>query len=998
MKNKSLGLLAFGLLSMTSIQVGAQAPHPERVYLSGKGIDDTRTWDFYCSGGQNSGKWKKIEVPCNWELQGFGEYTYGRYYTVKGQKPSDETGIYRMKFKADKAWEGQTVKIFFDGVMTDTEVLVNGHKAGETHQGGFYRFSYDITSLIEPGKTNTLEVKVAKESANRLVNAAERKADWWLYGGIYRPVWLEVLPKVHINHYVLSAEQDGTLSASVDMEGDARGYEVAVSVRSLKDDKALSTADGQQVASFKIDNGNKEQFMKATWTNPALWTTESPNLYVAKIELKDKDGKIVQTRETRIGFRTVEFFPQDGLYINGVRQVLKGVNRHSFSVDGGRATSAAMSLEDVKLIKQMNMNAVRSHYPPDEHFLDMCDSLGLVYMDELAGWQNAYDTPVGEKLVAEMVRRDVNHPCVVIWSNGNEGGWNTELDALFAKYDNLQRRHVVHPWADFNDLDTHHYPAYLTGVARFTNGYKVFMPTEFMHAMYDQGGGAGLRDFWERWQTNPMFAGGFIWVFTDEAPKRTDKGGILDSDKSNAPDGILGPRREKEGSFWAIRSQWSPIQIKPLVITEHFDGSLFVANEYTHTSLSECTMKYKVRTCATPMHRLTGNTVYTEENPNFSEEENQVIAEGVVTLPNIEPGETGRAKFALPENFREGDVLELEAFDKNGESMNVWTYPIRLARQYYEHQFAFTPMTLEMLPAPTASKTATTVTLKSHNVIVEFNAETGTINSIKVYKKIEQDNDGKKKNSRTVFSGNNRELVEVPLKDGPVAVGMKMRYEPELSYIKEIDNCAVFCAKYKGAADSIVWKLNERGLLSMDAILLNRASGGGGFDDAFMDTQVKNLGLTFSYPETACTGMKWFGRGPYRVWKNRIAGTNYAVWHKDYNNTITGESYENLVYPEFKGYHANIYWATIENNLTPFTVYSRADGLFLHAFTPQEPEGRLKSTMPAFPKGDISFLLDIPAICSFKPIEQQGPNSQPGNIRIKQGDEGLHINLTFDFR
>lgn len=105
---------------------------------------------------------------------------------------------------------------------------------------------------------------------------------------------------------------------------------------------------------------------------------------------------------------------------------------------------------------------------------------------------------------------------------------------------------MVHPWADFNDLDTHHYPTYLTGVARFTNGYKVFMPTEFMHAMYDQGGGAGLRDFWDRWCTNPMFAGGFIWVFCDEAPKRSDKGGILDSDKSNAPDGVVGPRREKK--------------------------------------------------------------------------------------------------------------------------------------------------------------------------------------------------------------------------------------------------------------------------------------------------------------------------------------------------------------------------------------------------------------------------------------------------------------------
>lgn len=227
---------------------------------------------------------------------------------------------------------------------------------------------------------------------------------------------------------------------------------------------------------------------------------------------------------------------------------------------------------------------------------------------------------------------------------------------------------------------------------------------------------------------------------------------------------------------------------------------------------------------------------------------------------------------------------------------------------------------------------------------------------------------------------------------------MKMRYEPALSYIRNGEDGAVFCARYKGAADSIVWRLTDNGLLYMDAILLNRASGGGGFDDAFMDTEVYNLGLTFSYPEAACTGMRWMGRGPYRVWKNRIAGTRYGIWQKDYNNTITGESYENLIYPEFKGYHAHLFWATMESDEAPFTVYSRNDGIFYRVFTPEEPAGRVKQTMPTFPEGDLSFLLDIPAIASFKPIKQQGPNSQPGNIRIKKGDEGLHIDLMFDFR
>lgn len=948
-------LLALGICSALNMQ--AQAPHPERIYLSGTGTDYTRTWEFYCSKGQNSGKWKSIEVPSCWELQGFGEYTYGRYYTIKGAKPSDETGIYRYRFLTPDCGKNDRIKLFFDGVMTDAEVRVNGNPAGQIHQGAFYRFSYDITSLLKAEGENLLEVKVAKQSANKSVNAAERRADWWLYGGIYRPVWLEVVPDVSMEHFILDARADGSLRASVRMAGNAEGHVLAVSIRGLKDGKPLRTLQGKEQVSCPLATSGRETEFTSKWSDVKVWNIEAPELYVARLELKDRSGNVIQVREERIGFRTIEFFPQDGIYLNGTRLIVKGINRHSFSVDGGRTTSAAMSRQDALLIKEMNMNAVRSHYPPDEHFLDMCDSLGLVYIDELSGWHGRYDTETGARLIREMVERDVNHPSVILWSNGNEGGWNTDNDSLFCKYDKFQRRHVIHPWADFDGLDTHHYPAYLTGVARFTNGYKVFMPTEFMHAMYDQGGGAGLRDFWDRWMTNPMFAGGFIWVFCDEAPKRSDRGGVLDSDGSNAPDGVVGPRREKEGSFYAIRSQWSPVQIKPLLITEHFDGSFFVSNEYIYTNLKDCRMTYEVLSCDIPMQGAVS----------------RILARGEVTLPALSPGETGKARFSLPASFAEGDVLKLEAFDRDGHRICDWSFPIRLANPYFQRHLAQVSTGLSGNTV-SARNNGKEIVLKSEKVSVTFDAATGMI--------------------LRVLSGN----TEIPLTNGPVAVGMKMLCQPASSYVRQDSEEAVFCARYKGGADSIVWRLTSQGLLYMDAVLLNRASGGGGFDDAFMDTEVYNLGLTFSYPERICKGMKWLGRGPYRVWKNRIPGTNYGIWHKDYNNTVTGESYDNLVYPEFKGYHANMYWATFESDTAPFTVYSRTDGIFYRVFTPEEPKGSAKRTMPEFPEGDISFLLDIPAICSFKPIEQQGPNSQPGNIRIKKGDEGLRLNLMFDFR
>jgi hypothetical protein len=159
-------------------------------------------------------------------------------------------------------------------------------------------------------------------------------------------------------------------------------------------------------------------------------------------------------------------------------------------------------------MKDMNMNAVRmSHYPPDAEFLDLCDSLGLFVLDELTGWQKKYATPVGAKLVAELVKRDVNHPSIIFWDNGNEGGWNTDLDGFYAQYD-PQYRTVLHPWSNFNNVDTKHYPDY-TYIEKAAEKDDILLHTEMIHGLYDGGHGAGLEDYWNLMRSNPRHAGGF---------------------------------------------------------------------------------------------------------------------------------------------------------------------------------------------------------------------------------------------------------------------------------------------------------------------------------------------------------------------------------------------------------------------------------------------------------------------------------------------------------
>lgn len=934
-------LLANLFLFLSFLSVCAAGNNESRVvYLSGQGVDDPVKWDFRCSAGRNSGKWGKIDVPCNWEVQGYGEYTYGRFYVdKKGSEPSKEEGDYRTTFSVQKDWLSQHVLIWFDGVMTDCEVRVNGQLAPivdpvtmqptdrTLHQGAFYRFAVDATKLVRKGR-NQLDVHVWKHSANHSVNRAERYADWWLFGGIFRPVWLEVLPEQSIARISVDASADGTVTADVVLLGDCKGLDLEASVD--------ADGDNTQHGSTHVEVNDNHLTCTFKATGIKTWDPEHPNLYDLSFALRGSDGRIAHQKKVRTGFRTVEVREHDGIYLNGTRIVAKGVNRHSFWPEGGRATSPRLSLMDARLIKQMNMNAVRSHYPPDSHFLDACDSLGILYIDELAGWQNPVDDNVGRCIVPEMVTRDANHPSVYLWSNGNEGGFNYHLDAMFSDLD-PQHRHVIHPWADWGGIDTHHYPAYLTGVARFNNGSNIFMPTEFMHAMYDQGGGAGLKDFWDRWTQSPLFAGGYIWAFCDEGVTRADLGGLIDTDGSNAPDGIVGPHRELEGSFYSIREVWSPIQILPFRITASFDGSVMVRNDFLFTNLDG----------------------------------GKLLVNGKATeLPDIAPGETRRVRLDLSGVGASDDVLSITCISPQGDTVCTTTHP------------RFTPAEYFQMHQPHG---------KHGDVHVAFDPENGQISSV------------------------TRDGVTVPFGNGPVAVGMKMKFNAEKS-VRRIDkdslgrDVEVFVARYQGGVDSIVWRLDADGRLWMDAVMLNRANGGGGFDDAFMDRSIRNLGLSFTFPEERCTGMTWLGKGPYRVWKNRLPGANVGTWHKDYNRTITGHtaviqrgsepallSSTPLIYPEFKGYHANLYWADIEGC---FKVWCQTENIYLHLFNPDDATGNLTNwaPMPAFPtEGNISFLLDIPAMRSFKSIEDQGPASQPGNIRIKSGDMGLRIRLMFEF-
>lgn len=890
-------------------------------YLSGTDNENTITWDFFCTDGRKSGYWAKIEVPSCWEQQGFGTYNYGRdYYTYgRNYKYADEKGLYRYQFSVPHSWLDREIFLVFEGSMTDTEVKINGELAGGIHQGSFYRFSYNITDKLLFEELNLLEVTVSKISSNRSVNRAERYADYWIFGGIFRPVYLEAYPKEFIQRTAITAKADGSFTIDVFPKNLLSNREISAEI--LDSNKNL-------IGSFSTLAGSEDSLitLKYQINNPALWSSETPTLYKVNVFLKNGKKILYQTSE-KFGFRTIEVKSGDGIYINGKKIKMKGINRHVFWPETGRTVSRKIDLMDVKLIKEMNMNSVRcSHYPPDQSFLEYCDSIGLYVLDELAGWHDAYDTEVGKKLVREMVIRDVNHPSVIFWSNGNEGGTNKELDDDFHIYDPSERI-VIHahhkPGNAFNDIETNHYESF-ESTGHILQDSLIYMTTEFLHCQNDGGGGAGLEDYWELMWNSEKSGGGYLWALLDEGVVRTDLDGIIDVNGVNAPDGVLGPHREKEGSFYAIKEIFSPIHISMKKLPDSFKGHISVENRFDFTNLNQCTFRWELVNFRMPL----------DLEPGYI-----ALYEGSINGKNINPGEKGIINLNLPSDWQKADALIMKAFDPFQNEIYTWSWKIKKNLDFLEKL-----LSIEVNNEINVEEYDSLLTIKSGKLSVTFSKTNGLLIQIQKHRSL----------------GFN-------FRNGPLLCSGNAQFA-ELTHFSEDDGYVVHM-KYNGDMKNVRWKLYKNGWLELNyEYQLN-----GIFNFA---------GISFDFPEQHMLSVKWLGDGPYRVWKNRMQGVTCNVWEKAYNNTATGTS--PWFYPEFKGYYSDLTWMVFNTVEGKFLVANKNDDLFVRLFEFYSLPG-LKPH-PDLPIGDISFLDYIPPTGTKMSVrinaqpERLGPSSQMNEI------------------
>ncbi len=923
-------------LALATTLTAQTLPQTERQYLSGHGCDDTVEWDFFCTDGRNSGRWTKIGVPSCWELQGFGTYQYGISFYGKAfpEGIAGEKGMYKYEFEVPEEFRGKQVSLVFEASMTDTEVKVNGRRAGSKHQGAFYRFSYNVTDLLKYGKKNLLEVTVSKESENASVNLAERRADYWNFGGIFRPVFLEVKPAVNLRHIAIDAQMDGSFRANcyTNISGDG------MSIRAqILDGKGKKLAD----TTVPLKAGSDWTTLQLNVSAPALWTAETPNLYKAQFSLLDKEGKVLHHETETFGFRTIEVRESDGLYVNGVRINVRGVNRHSFRPESGRTLSKAKNIEDVLLMKGMNMNSVRlSHYPADPEFLEACDSLGLYVMDELGGWHGKYDTPTGVRLIEGMIERDVNHPSIIWWSNGNEKGWNIELDGEFHKYD-PQKRPVIHPQGNFSGFETMHYRSYGES-QNYMRLPEIFMPTEFLHGLYDGGHGAGLYDYWEMMRKHPRCIGGFLWVLADEGVKRVDMDGFIDNQGNFGADGIVGPHHEKEGSYYTIKQLWSPVQVMNTAIDRNFDGKLSVENRYDYLNLNTC--------------RFIWQQVKFPSVTDASNTTTRILKQGEVQGSDVAAHGVGVVDIKtsiLPE----ADALFLTVIDKYGHELWRWTFPVDKLNRETE-QFSAS--------SGRASYTETEkgITVKANGRTFVFSKKDGQLKDVSVNnRKISFANGprfiGARRADRSLDQFYNHDDEKAKAKDRTYSEFTDAAVFTKLD-VKEEGGNLILTANYKlGNLDKAQWTIHPDGMATLDYTY--NFSG-----------VVDLMGICFDYPEEQVLSKRWLGAGPYRVWQNRIHGAQYDIWENDYNDPIPGETF---TYPEFKGYFGSVSWMSIRTKEGTISLTNETPDSYIGVYQPRDGRDRLLYTLP---ESGISVLNVIPPVRNkVNSTDLCGPSSQP---------------------
>ena len=684
-------------------------------------VPGERIIDFYQTDF-NDKDWKDFPVPANWEVNGYGTPIYvsagypfkidpprvmgepkADYTTYKERNP---VGQYRRTFVLPVGWEadGQTF-LRFEGVMSAFYVWINGERVGYS-QGSMEPSEFNITDYLKTGE-NQIALEVYRYSDGSYLE----DQDFWRFGGIHRSIHLIHTPDVRMRDYTIRTllasagnykdfilQIDPQFSVHRGMTGkgytlqgvlkDASGKEIVKLQGEVEEILDLEHKASRMNEWYPQRGPRKTGRLSAMIKSPERWTAETPYLYKLHLTLQNAEGKVIEQAEQSVGFRTVEI-NKGQLLINGNPVRFRGVNRHEHDPRTARVMSEERMLQDILLMKQANINAVRtSHYPNVSRWYELCDSLGLYVMDEadieehglrgtLASTPDWYAAFMDRAV--RMAERDKNYPSIVMWSMGNESGYGPNFAAISAWLHDFDPTRPVH-YEGAQGVDGNPDPKTVDVISRFytrvkqeylnpgiaegedkeraenarwerlldiaerTSDDRPVMTSEYAHSMGNALG--NFKEYWDEIYSNPRMLGGFIWDWVDQGIyKELPDGRIMVAyggdfgDKPNLKafcfNGLLMSDRETTPKYWEVKKVYAPVQ---LAVN---NGQLIVTNRNHHIDLSQ----YRC------LWTLTIDGKQKEQ--------------GEITLPKVAPGES--ETITLPA-FR--SLSDKKALNRKGNNSN----------------------------------------------------------------------------------------------------------------------------------------------------------------------------------------------------------------------------------------------------------------------------------------------------------------------------------------
>ena len=488
----------------------------------------------------NTDAWSSIKVPSNWELEGYGVpiYTNIPYPFSFNETPTppdipdgyNPVGSYKRNFSISQDWKNQNITLHFGAVKSAFFLWINGQKVGYS-QGSKLPAEFDITNYVATGD-NSISLEVYRWSDGSYLE----DQDFWRLSGIERDVFIYATPKTYIQDISVHADLDtsyknGLFQLEVAVENNlGKSAKGAVNITVEKDGTTFLKSTEQ----FKFKNNGKHVLkFDGALENVDVWSAETPNLYKLNVELLDKTGQTKQAISRKIGFRNIKI-QNSQVLVNGQPILIKGVNRHEHDYINGHVVSKESMLEDIKIFKKNNINAVRtSHYPNDPYFYELCDLYGIYVYDEanIESHGMGYDLkqtlgndPKWLKAHMErterMISRDKNHPSIIAWSLGNEAGNGYNFYQTYLRAKEMDPSRFVHYERANREWNTDvigtMYADYKT-IEDYANDASEKRPMilcEYAHAMGNSLG--GLKEYWDLFEKYDKLQGGFIWDFQDQ--------------------------------------------------------------------------------------------------------------------------------------------------------------------------------------------------------------------------------------------------------------------------------------------------------------------------------------------------------------------------------------------------------------------------------------------------------------------------------------------------